>query len=468
MPEGAEELASASRAYLVAPAGYGKTEALTWAAAVHSEGRQLVLTHTHAGVKAVKDRLRGIGTPGGRVHVDTLAGFALRYAASFPATSGLLTTEPTETDEWNAVYEAAIKVLGSRVGRTVLTESYRGVFVDEYQDCVLPQHELVLTLAATLPCRIVLDPLQGIFGFGAQSLVTVDEHLEPTFERLEDLTTPWRWLQQNPDLGEWLAEARQALQMGQSIDLQGAPVSQVEATPASRIGTCLQRANLAGSVVAIGQWPADCHSVASKLNGAFTCMEPIECPDLLKWAARIEESEGPARAAHIVDFSASCMTRVGSILRRARDSFRGQTLANVLGSPQTRSTIEALNEVASDPTLTTVVRAMAAIEALPGRVLHRRELWREMERAIRGFDAGRRATLAEAAWYIRDRGRHIGRRVEYRTVSRTLLVKGLEFDHAIILNGDAHDSRNLYVAMTRGARSLTILSGGPIIQPQAS
>jgi DNA helicase-2/ATP-dependent DNA helicase PcrA len=47
-----------------------------------------------------------------------------------------------------------------------------------------------------------------------------------------------------------------------------------------------------------------------------------------------------------------------------------------------------------------------------------------------------------------------------------LLIKGLEFDHAVILDADALDERtrpgngakNLYVAMTRPSRSLSVLS----------
>lgn len=43
-------------------------------------------------------------------------------------------------------------------------------------------------------------------------------------------------------------------------------------------------------------------------------------------------------------------------------------------------------------------------------------------------------------------------------MSRTLLIKGLEFDHALVLSADELDARNLYVALTRGSRSLTVLT----------
>ncbi|AZE79501.1 hypothetical protein C4J99_3723 [Pseudomonas synxantha] len=38
------------------------------------------------------------------------------------------------------------------------------------------------------------------------------------------------------------------------------------------------------------------------------------------------------------------------------------------------------------------------------------------------------------------------------------MVKGLEYDHAVILNADALDAKDLYVAMTRGQnRSLSLV-----------
>lgn len=39
------------------------------------------------------------------------------------------------------------------------------------------------------------------------------------------------------------------------------------------------------------------------------------------------------------------------------------------------------------------------------------------------------------------------------------MVKALEYDHAVILDADSLDAKNLYVAMTRGAKTLTIVGG---------
>jgi len=129
--------------------------------------------------------------------------------------------------------------------------------------------------------------------------------------------------------------------------------------------------------------------------------------------------------------------------------------------------VEALIRLARDEAIDSVSEAMELIEDMPSVVLHRRELWRDMKRAVALCPPGQPATLGEVAWHDRDIGRNGGRRVELRTVSRTALVKGLELDHAIVLNADSLDSRNLYVALTRGTRSLTILSSTVTLQPHA-
>lgn len=162
------------------------------------------------------------------------------------------------------------------------------------------------------------------------------------------------------------------------------------------------------------------------------------------------------------------MTRVRTVLQSATDSFNRGEMPPVRGGPETRLAISALIEVASGPGIHVIVDAMRNIEQIPDRVLYRRELWREMARTIRICEAETQPTLPGAAWHIRERGRQAGRRVEPRTVSRTLLIKGLEFDHAIVLNGDAHDAPNLYVALTRSSTSLTVLSNGPTITPRTS
>src|ERR1039457_2577236 len=162
MPEDvAKELANSRRALVVAPAGCGKTHLISSAVAC-ATGRQLVLTHTHAGVKAVCERMAELRVPPSQYHVCTLDSFALRYAAAFPTVSGWTVPEP-EGEQWAQLRPAALSALKLNAVEEVLHGSYTGIFVDEYQDCSTTQHELVLRLASLLPCRVLGDPLQAVF-----------------------------------------------------------------------------------------------------------------------------------------------------------------------------------------------------------------------------------------------------------------------------------------------------------------
>ena len=64
--------------------------------------------------------------------------------------------------DWGVIRRGAVDIM-RKTFRNVVQASYGGVFVDRDQDCDKVQHELVLSLAKLLPCRIVGDPLQAVF-----------------------------------------------------------------------------------------------------------------------------------------------------------------------------------------------------------------------------------------------------------------------------------------------------------------
>ena len=84
MPE-AQDLLGIERGAIVAPAGHGKTELIAKMAALGK--RTLVLTHTNAGIQAIRARLKYMRTPRSAVVVDTIAGWCLRYAHAFSPAS---------------------------------------------------------------------------------------------------------------------------------------------------------------------------------------------------------------------------------------------------------------------------------------------------------------------------------------------------------------------------------------------
>ena len=130
------------------------------------------------------------------------------------------------------------------------------------------------------------------------------------------------------------------------------------------------------------------------------------------------------------------------------------------------STLDAVAAIVVADSLVSVRRALVALSRTPGSRWARHELFQEMLRALREHETGRHACLEEAAILTRDRIRRAGRALGRYVISRTLLVKGLEFDHVLILDGNALDRKNLYVALTRASRSLTELGTSPVLNPQ--
>lgn len=464
-----ELFSSKDRALVMMPAGCGKTRLIAEAVACLDEGSQLILTHTHAGVKALRDRLRVFRVSSSRYRIDTIAGFALKYAASFPESSGLGLFDPKEQD-WERVYDAATQILSSRVAEKIICLSYSGMYVDEYQDCNLRQHELIMKLAGMLPCRIVGDPLQGIFDFGTNQLVDWNRDVFPNFERLPAPEIPWRWSNTNKGLGKWLLDVRENLLNGQPICLRRVPkgVKWMQFNPKNQIGACKSLlGNKDDSIIAIHRWPKEAHATARQLGGRFTSMEEVACEDLIKWSKKLEQLTGRKRAVATIDFGSVCMTGINTKLGRIRKK---------LETPGKRTTRKlkfeeiylALNGVADSDDLSLVLEAILLMEEIKGCSLYRRELWYDMQRSLREYGREEYNSLADAAWHVRDRGRIWGRRVSRRTVSRTLLVKGLEFDHAVVLNADGLDVKNLYVAMTRASKSLIVISSNPIIKKGSS
>ena len=126
---------------------------------------------------------------------------------------------------------------------------------------------------------------------------------------------------------------------------------------------------------------------------------------------------------------------------------------------------DALRRVAEEDSYAAVIAALEQIRSVPGTIVFRRELLDEMLRGLRAAITNGNGPLDEALWQVRNRTRFSGRRLGRCVVGRTLLVKGLEFDHAIVLDADGMNAKDLYVALTRGAQSLTVFSHSQTITP---
>lgn len=295
------------------------------------------------------------------------------------------------------------------------------------------------------------------------------EHVEPSFDEVLGPRIPWRWVKQNPALGEWLGHVRTKLLSGEDIDLTGAPVKWVDASDPkwkrhNQRSACFAVAGKKGeNAIALHKWSPQCHDVASSLKGVYSCVEAIDTKDLYDFAAHVDARRGFARAVSIVDFAAKCMTAVKSELGTMREALNKGRVPNVR---KHRVQLLSLVGVCQDDSLPRVESALHSISEVSGAVVYRRELLREVAKAFSAIRVGDAHTLTDAAWLVRNRTRRRGRLLPAHAVGTTLLVKGLEFDHAVVLDADLYDVRNLYVALTRGSKSLTVISKSRLIRPK--
>ena len=461
---------------VVAAAGCGKTEQIARATR-HGEGRRLILTHTHAGVDALRKRLKDNDVSSTRFAIDTIAGWCLRYAASYPARSGLTISEPKGEQGWTAVYMAAVKLLASGAVKRVLHASYCGVFVDEYQDCSDLQHQVVAALAATLPVCVFGDPLQAIFDFNGQASVDWDTVVFPQFPRVRTLTKPHRWHKHgNTDMANWLEKVRPALETGRPIDFNQAPACVAWEWLPDRAGprqgkivaTCLSAMSLDGNLVVIGD-PTNLHGralIAKKLaKQGFSNIEPIECKSLYAAARKLKANSGIKRFDATLDFLEQCMSGLGraDFVRAVASRRAGGTLGTANFGNLVDLGVALQTDEGDD-------RCLALIEAFsqrPTTYVFRREMLSAMRSALKMTIVGECPDLADAIWRVQNRIRHAGRQIAYRSVGSTLLVKGLEFANVIVIHSPKMNRKDWYVALTRATHTVKVLAPQKQFTPPA-
>lgn len=468
VPDHVEAMLGADRGFTIAAAGCGKTELLGRIVANESSGRQLLLTHTHAGVAAVRKRLNDMKVPASKYHLDTIAGWCLRYGASYPSISGLQPDAEAAPD-WEAAYPGAEMVIRTSLGERVLTESYDGVLVDEYQDCSCRQHRVIEAMARCIPCRGVGDPLQSVFRFREDPCVTLAQ-IRRDFSIQEDLRHPWRWMKEggNGVLGAWLAEARRELEAsGRLFISHDAPVSWIEDVGDSATtwtAACRDMGAPGESSVAILKWPNQCIDLAKRLGGRWPVIEKFDDPDMLAMVSQLAEADGRQAVGLLFEFMAPRMTGISTDLRRLVAAIQqGRATGRFSKHLGHLSRLETMAAALSPETILAALEGMLAEHDWS---LYRYECVYQLRAALRECRGGSVADLPDAAAEARTRARHRGRRTFRRTIGTPLLIKGLEFDHAALLWEPRHLSlEGLYVAITRASKSLTIVSRSRSLVP---
>ncbi|WPC67999.1 UvrD-helicase domain-containing protein [Rhodoferax ferrireducens] len=458
MPE-ANDLLALGNAAVVAPAGHGKTELIANVAALGR--RALILTHTHAGVHALRARLKRLGVSHHAVAVDTIAGWCMRYAHAFPGVAKPPPDMPKTGAEWEQLYVGAARALGVCAVREVVAASYDRILIDEYQDCGGSQHALAIALSGIVPTLVFGDPMQGIFEFAGATL-SWDGQIHPHFPFAGTLETPHRWNGKNPVLGEWIAETRVKLLNGEAIDLADPRITFRPSHDAFDMATLFDGIDEKdGSFAAIHCNKRICYGLAKAAGGGYQAIEEIAANRLREFAESWDRA-GDATA------------RLRALTGLINDCFHNKapSVGEVV-DPEAEGVETALNAIA--PGLATGDGINAAIQFLalsrkrPRWKLYRSELWRDAERAASEIAAGRSVNMIDATARIRQRVSASGRKLPKRTVSTPLLLKGLEFDHVVIPDATHFgkerkaQAKLFYVAISRATQSLTISSPERII-----
>jgi DNA helicase-2/ATP-dependent DNA helicase PcrA len=466
------DLFAVDRGSVTAPAGCGKTQLIADTLVLHDDPKPtLILTHTNAGVAALRMRLQRARVPSPAYKVTTIDGFAMRLIGMFPLRSGhnpqILQINDAQND-YPAVRIAASRLL--RVGHIsdALRASYSRLIVDEYQDCNLDQHAIVDALAMLLPAAVLGDPMQAIFGFAGQ-LVHWQRHVEVQFPSVGVLETPWRWRNSGAEpLGQWLMEARALLQRGDGVDLSRAPdevlwvrLNIANADQQRRGAAQYRTVGQEETVLIIGDArnSRGRHQFASQTPGA-TSVEAVDLGYLVRFARRF--NIGAADALNeLIDFAAGVMTQVDATNLKTRVE---TILRRRARSPPTPAEAAAVAFSAA-PSIGAALYLLERLDDQANARVFRPDILHCCRAALRAAAAADDVTLLDAVLQARERNRHIGRPLSRRAVGSTLLLKGLEADVAVILHPEIMDARNLYVALTRGARRLVVCSTTPMLTP---
>ena len=214
-------------------------------------------------------------------------------------------------------------------------------------------------------------------------------------------------------------------------------------------------------------------AVAKRLNGQYSAMEEIRGSYMRNQLAVLNATDPIGYARWLADAAKNCFIGYGDLNAPVLTKLdKGLTVSH-LKRDGLSETLASLDLVATKRNLESLAQAMLVLARAKEAKLHSHEAWYDMLSAIRSTAAA--ATTQEGSRpgpdtvpllkhpdVVRNRLRHTGRTDRHRIVSRTVLVKGLEYDHVIVANVDhITDACNLYVALSRARKTITLLGSHP-------
>tara|TARA_B100001059_G_scaffold230987_1_gene266043 strand:+ start:1925 stop:3340 length:1416 start_codon:yes stop_codon:yes gene_type:complete len=450
-----------------APAGCGKTQLIVEVLAIPTIKPYLVLTHTNAGVTALRKRLTRARVPAKNYVLSTIDGWSVRIASSFSHNCQIASPVENSRTYYPELRSVVSRYLATGSLHEVIRASYSRLIVDEYQDCNQEQHNIVCSIAQCIPTTVLGDPMQLIFNFRGTQIPNWQGQVLNHFPLLTELNTPWRWINvQNQELGEWVLECRRRLITGNSIDLRHSPnsVSHIQLSQnhqenmrlKSTAQYQLRNAYPQDSLLVIGDSiNANSRHLYASQNNGINVVEPVDLRDLITFAGQLDVELGEQLATSVVNIFGALATGIGAStwIPRIRTILAGR---NRSAPSLTEAAIVAFIQTKAAANFLAI---MNAVDADNNIRVYRRAAFRALNSAINSVvcdpSLSFKQGMEKAREILRQRG---DTRIPNLAIGSTLLLKGLEADHSLIIDVTNMNSQNLYVALSRGAKTISIAS----------
>lgn len=483
------EFLSDPKGLLIAPAGHGKTYSIAqMVSSVEADKPQLILTHTHAGIASLKKKFREQGIPPKKYTIETICGFIQRYVLTLCKRTDVPNQE--NKNFFQQIVEIAVHLFSKPAVRRIVTQSYSRIYVDEYQDCTLDQHKIIMLMSEEIPTHLLGDPLQGIFDF-AQPIVDFEKDLL-AFKRYDFLQTPWRWKNVGKEnLGQLILGMRQSLLKDGNVNLitnkeAGCFIYNTQAQQRQefflqKLGPFLkvlsQRSN---SILVIFPSYIDYKGIPRgtifdrctakpqiDVRNDFTLIEAIDDTSYYLCAKSLDDLlENIPRARkpykRLLDILENLSLKKSDIadwisedrVKKKRDSSKKSisgTLSNIVSS------------VINFPSYSTLLDLFTMIKSDLRWKAKRADIFSSVFTCLKMANENATSVLEEMKKH-KNRIRQVGRRIEGRCIGTTLLTKGLEFDAVVLIETDRmKSSKDFYVAISRACKEVHIFTPSPTL-----
>lgn len=444
-----------------APAGCGKTQFIVNSIASADTSKPiLVLTHTNAGVAAIKQRLKDKNISQSKYIISTIDSWIISMVRHFPQRSGI----PDNFFQQQNIDYHKLEVCGNNLlkqhfFKELLVNSYYALLVDEYQDCSEIQHSNIVEISRSIKTFVFGDPLQAIFNFRDSHCIPW-EQVTRDFIPIGKLSTPWRWINANSKLlGEWLISIRANLSNKQPIDLKSAPAEHLEIKPIKNhfnidLSFLYQTK---GSVLLIGDSKNDSQRInLAKTYKQICFVEPLELKNLIRFAEKFDNSSDPETSLNLIfEMVKDIMTytQIPNLKKRL-------TSISARRNQKEISKLEKLCiEYKDKPCHSLAADIIKKFSENPKCHVYRRTIFKAVIQIFK-YSIENNCSVLESAITYREQNRRKVQVLPRIAIGSTLLLKGLEADTVVITNYDqlCHDPENLYVALTRGARKIILFS----------